>query len=66
MALEYEKEKYSNKDTCIINFRGGPEYILQPDLFLKKEYWYTDFNFSRLFNWYKNKRLFSRKIIQTI
>lgn len=37
---KYYEEKYSNKDTCIINFRGGPEYILQPDLFLKKEYWY--------------------------
>jgi hypothetical protein len=36
---EYYEEKYSNKDTCVINFRGGPEYIPQKDLFLPKEYW---------------------------
>jgi len=36
---DYYESKYSNKDTCILNLRGGPEYIPQHDLFLQKNYW---------------------------
>lgn len=36
---DYYQEKYSNENTCILNLRGGPEYIPQKDLFLQKTYW---------------------------
>ncbi len=36
---EYECYDYSNDNTCVINFRGGADYILNPRVFLPQKYW---------------------------
>ena len=44
---EYNIKDFCNDDTCVINLRGTPEYILQHQLFLQPTYYYNAIKYIR-------------------